>query len=93
MKVKEDDTGREMLAVLTAAADEYARADALSYLQNHLYRCPNGHVYLIGECGQAMQASLCPECGAGIGGGNHSLNPTNYRATETLDRMRQVAGA
>ena len=35
------------------------------------YECPNGHLYSIGECGMAMQESVCPDCGAAIGGQNH----------------------
>ena len=27
------------------------------------YQCPNGHAYVIGECGLAMIESRCPECG------------------------------
>ncbi|KAF9584715.1 hypothetical protein BGW38_005439, partial [Lunasporangiospora selenospora] len=43
----------------------------------HWYMCPNGHTYVIGECGMAMQESQCPECGARIGGGSHELLQTN----------------
>ncbi|RXW21902.1 hypothetical protein EST38_g3950 [Candolleomyces aberdarensis] len=48
----------------------------------HWYNCPNGHTFVIGECGGAMQASICPECGEGIGGSDHRLNTTNARAEE-----------
>lgn len=51
-------------------------------------RCPNGHVYVIGECGQAMQRGRCPECGAAIGGAGHQLDATNVRAEELLNRMQ-----
>ncbi|KAF0547345.1 P-loop containing nucleoside triphosphate hydrolase protein [Gigaspora margarita] len=43
----------------------------------HWYQCPNGHPYTIGECGGAMQASRCVDCGATIGGGSHSLTAGN----------------
>eukprot|EP00835_Amoeboradix_gromovi_P004905 NODE_416_length_9017_cov_0.133326.p1 type:complete len:1886 gc:universal NODE_416_length_9017_cov_0.133326:185-5842(+) len=36
------------------------------------YECPNGHLYTIGECGMAMEESICPTCGATIGGAHHS---------------------
>jgi hypothetical protein len=26
------------------------------------FECPNGHPYVIGECGGAMQVAICPEC-------------------------------
>jgi len=41
------------------------------------FACPNGHPYYIGECGGAMQESTCPECGARVGGGSHSLRRDN----------------
>ncbi|CAH0486768.1 unnamed protein product [Peronospora farinosa] len=39
----------------------------------HWYRCINGHSYSIGECGMAMEQTYCPECGALVGGVNHSF--------------------
>ncbi|ETL45649.1 hypothetical protein L916_04299, partial [Phytophthora nicotianae] len=39
----------------------------------HWYRCENGHSYSIGECGMAMEQTRCPECGAPVGGHNHTL--------------------
>jgi hypothetical protein len=32
-----------------------------------------------------MQASVCPECGAQIGGGDHRLRQGNARATDLED--------
>jgi hypothetical protein len=43
----------------------------------HWYECENGHPYFIGECGGAMESSICPECGAPVGGASHALHPTN----------------
>lgn len=37
----------------------------------HWYTCVNGHPFTIGECGGPMEQSVCPECGAPIGGRNH----------------------
>ncbi|KAG0254458.1 hypothetical protein DFQ27_006824 [Actinomortierella ambigua] len=48
----------------------------------HWYRCPNGHTYVIGDCGMAMQESTCPECGERIGGGSHRLREDNRRDEE-----------
>ncbi|KAL3881537.1 hypothetical protein ACJMK2_027969, partial [Sinanodonta woodiana] len=42
-----------------------------------IYRCPNGHPYMIGNCGRPAQAATCKECGAPIGGMNHALLPGN----------------
>ncbi|KAK0137548.1 E3 ubiquitin-protein ligase rnf213-alpha [Merluccius polli] len=35
------------------------------------YYCPNNHPCTVGECGQPMEKSRCPDCGAEIGGANH----------------------
>ncbi|KIO21375.1 hypothetical protein M407DRAFT_245509 [Tulasnella calospora MUT 4182] len=50
--------------------------------RGHFYQCPNGHVYVITECGGAMVESKCPECGCAIGGRDHTLNNTNARAMD-----------
>uniref|UniRef100_A0A6J0UWU2 NFX1-type zinc finger-containing protein 1 n=1 Tax=Pogona vitticeps TaxID=103695 RepID=A0A6J0UWU2_9SAUR len=50
--------------------------------RGHWFKCPNGHVYVIGECGGAMQKSRCPECQETIGGENHALDPSNRLAPE-----------
>lgn len=55
---------------------------AMGFSQGHWYKCPNGHIYAIGDCGQAMQESKCNECGARIGGGSHRLRYDNAVATE-----------
>lgn len=35
------------------------------------YTCPNGHPCSVGECGQPMEMSICPDCRVPIGGLNH----------------------
>lgn len=55
---------------------------AMNFGQGHWFKCPNGHVYAIGECGGAMQLSRCNECNEVIGGGSHRLESTNAVATE-----------
>lgn len=55
---------------------------AMGLRQGHWYKCPNGHVYCIGECGGAMQESKCPHCGAKIGGRSHTLTDGNTVASE-----------
>lgn len=35
---------------------------AMSFTRGDWYKCPNGHVYAIGECGATTQKSICPEC-------------------------------
>ncbi|KAK0530110.1 hypothetical protein OC835_004123, partial [Tilletia horrida] len=53
----------------------------------HYYRCSNGHPFVIGDCGGAMEVASCPECGVPIGGGHHTLVEGNTRDTE----MEQLA--
>ncbi|XP_047485351.1 NFX1-type zinc finger-containing protein 1-like [Penaeus chinensis] len=55
---------------------------AVGLKQGHWYKCPNGHIYCIGECGGAMEESKCPECGEKIGGRNHALHGRNRHAGE-----------
>lgn len=50
--------------------------------RGHFYQCPNGHAYVITECGGATQESRCPECNSAIGGSSHTLNPSNTRAMD-----------
>ncbi|KAL5048247.1 hypothetical protein BDW71DRAFT_213665 [Aspergillus fruticulosus] len=59
-------TNAERLAVVQAMASEFAGT-------GHWYYCQNGHPFTIGECGAAMQESLCPECGAPVGGRQHQV--------------------
>ncbi|KAI0332312.1 P-loop containing nucleoside triphosphate hydrolase protein [Cubamyces sp. BRFM 1775] len=55
----------------------------------HFYKCPNGHTFVIGDCGGAVERSYCPECGAAIGGTGHSLIANNSRATDLEDILRE----
>ncbi|XP_047439999.1 NFX1-type zinc finger-containing protein 1 isoform X2 [Mugil cephalus] len=55
---------------------------AMKMPPGHWNKCPNGHVYVITECGGAMERRSCPDCGAVIGGGNHTLASGNQVATE-----------
>ncbi|XP_077298367.1 NFX1-type zinc finger-containing protein 1-like [Arctopsyche grandis] len=63
---------------------------AMGLKKGHWFKCPNGHPYCITECGGAMQKSLCPECGSGIGGTNHALLSTNSLAAE-MDNATHAA--
>ncbi|XP_064403130.1 E3 ubiquitin-protein ligase RNF213-like isoform X2 [Halichondria panicea] len=44
------------------------------------YECPNGHPYLVGECGRPVELKTCRECGASIGGTSHKLRSDNRTA-------------
>ncbi|KAL3881517.1 hypothetical protein ACJMK2_027949 [Sinanodonta woodiana] len=41
------------------------------------YRCPNGHPYVIGDCGRPGAVGKCPKCGMEIGGQSHVPRPGN----------------
>ena len=64
--------------------------NAMNLRNGHWYKCPNGHVYCITECGGAMEESTCPECGSRIGGSSHRLLSDNAVATE-MDGARHPA--
>ncbi|KAM9759617.1 NFX1-type zinc finger-containing protein 1 isoform 1-T2 [Menidia menidia] len=55
---------------------------AMNMQPGHWHKCPNGHVYLIADCGGAMERRNCPDCNASIGGENHTLDSGNQVATE-----------
>ncbi|CAF4986027.1 unnamed protein product, partial [Rotaria sp. Silwood1] len=61
-------TDRERIAIVRA----------LNISKGHWFICPNGHPYVITECGGASQESQCPDCGEQIGGQNHRLLETNH---------------
>eukprot|EP01099_Mayorella_cantabrigiensis_P000728 TRINITY_DN1321_c0_g1_i2.p1 TRINITY_DN1321_c0_g1~~TRINITY_DN1321_c0_g1_i2.p1 ORF type:complete len:375 (-),score=83.85 TRINITY_DN1321_c0_g1_i2:276-1349(-) len=43
------------------------------------YSCPNGHLYLIGECRLPMRMAKCATCGLPIGGRDHRMISHNKR--------------
>lgn len=53
------------------------------------YQCRNGHLFVIGECGGAMETSKCPDCGAVVGGQNHALDASNSHVA--VDGSRHAA--
>ncbi|XP_070581257.1 NFX1-type zinc finger-containing protein 1-like [Ptychodera flava] len=55
---------------------------AMGFSKGHWYKCPNGHIYAIGDCGGATVESKCPECAATIGGLHHQLRDDNRLASE-----------
>ncbi|XP_070815806.1 NFX1-type zinc finger-containing protein 1 [Chaetodon trifascialis] len=55
---------------------------AMKMPPGHWYKCPNGHVYVIADCGGAVERRSCPDCNAVIGGANHRLESGNQVATE-----------
>jgi hypothetical protein len=82
----------EFLAVMDSALQDVHAAE--KQLQNMAinadgimrggawHRCPNEHLYQIGNCGGANQISRCPDCKSQIGGTDHVRLPGNTRARD-----------
>ena len=64
-------------------------AGALGYVG--WYKCPNGHLYAIGECTQAYTYGRCPECGETVGGANHVAASGNRKVGIGADEAFQAA--
>jgi len=41
-----------------AEGGDYIDMGFNSFMAGHLYQCPNGHLFVIGDCGQAVQVRL-----------------------------------
>lgn len=68
-------TSEEMENVVKAMAREFRGT-------GHWYRCRNGHPFTVGECGGPMVESVCPQCGAPVGGQHHQAAEGVTRATD-----------
>ncbi|KAF8210466.1 P-loop containing nucleoside triphosphate hydrolase protein [Mycena galopus ATCC 62051] len=89
----EQSVGRDTFYEPVSLDEQMAVVRALNFSHTgHFYQCPQGHVYVITECGGAMQRSNCPECGAAIGGTAHALDAANRPAVE-FENMVREAGA
>nr|XP_045015373.1 E3 ubiquitin-protein ligase RNF213 [Jaculus jaculus] len=53
------------------------------------YTCPNGHPCSVGECGKPMEHSFCVDCGAQIGGSNHTPH-RGFRAIKNNEDRTQT---
>lgn len=76
-------TSQETQEVYAALSQEFRGT-------GHWYRCVNGHPFTIGECGMPMETSLCPQCGAQVGGHHHSIVAGVTRDEEFERRMRNL---
>jgi hypothetical protein len=66
-----------------AAQEELVKSAMTGVERGSWHACPNGHRYLIGECGGAMEQSRCPDCSAAVGGANHALVGDNRAIDQT----------
>eukprot|EP00796_Vickermania_ingenoplastis_P008275 gene8275-5794_t len=60
------------------------------------FQCPNGHLYLIADCGGAMERGKCPDCGEVVGGEDHAVQhpngpSPNYNDKYTKEKQKQKA--
>ncbi|WAQ95602.1 ZNFX1-like protein [Mya arenaria] len=79
------ETIRKLVNIKGLGITEEERASIVSAVKltkGHWFKCPNNHVYAIGECGGATQKSKCPECQVEIGGEQHRLTEGNQLAPE-----------
>ncbi|KAI2785918.1 hypothetical protein POX_h09681 [Penicillium oxalicum] len=72
-------TPEELQAIKTAMV---SGRGGIATHSGHWYNCANGHPFAIGECGMPMEQARCPECGAPIGGQNHTAVAGVTRARE-----------
>ena len=66
---------------------ELEEYEVIRSLGTTVYKCPKGHIYLIGECGRPMEESKCPDCGSKIGGRNHNSVRNNVQVN--FDNIRK----
>ncbi|KAI0099788.1 AAA domain-containing protein [Nemania sp. FL0031] len=52
----------------------------------HWYVCLNGHPFTVGECGMPMEQTICPECGAAVGGEDH-MNAPGVQRDEEMEAL------
>jgi hypothetical protein len=71
----EDVSHTEMSSIKLAMSKEFSGS-------GHWYRCTNGHLYTVGECGMPMELSTCPECHTRVGGHSHTPVEGNFSATD-----------
>ncbi|NXH43264.1 ZNFX1 protein, partial [Dicaeum eximium] len=80
--LKKINAGLPMSGLGISEAERVQIVSAIGCPRGHWFKCKNGHIYVIGECGGAMQRSTCPECHEVIGGTNHALESSNSLASE-----------
>ncbi|OTA67744.1 hypothetical protein K449DRAFT_364164 [Hypoxylon sp. EC38] len=78
-------SAKEMRAVYQAMAREFRGT-------GHWYTCQNGHPFTVGECGMPMERAMCPECGAPVGGADHTPAEGVQRADDIENLTRGVEG-
>ncbi|OAP63432.1 hypothetical protein AYL99_02659 [Fonsecaea erecta] len=73
----------EWKSVINAMASEFRGS-------GHWYTCANNHPFTVGECGMPMETARCPQCGAPVGGQNHTPAEGVRHATELENRFSDL---
>jgi hypothetical protein len=81
--LRESISSSEMGMVVRAMAQEFTGT-------GHWYRCANGHLFTVGECGMPMELARCPECGAGVGGQHHQATAGVTHARDIEERFQTM---
>lgn len=57
LQISQETTREEKMSIYKAliASDPFLASPGMG--GGHFYTCPNGHIYVIGECGGAMQVA------------------------------------
>ncbi|KAH7439976.1 hypothetical protein KP509_04G085400 [Ceratopteris richardii] len=86
--LKEDPGNKDAQNMLVLVKEgKQTQADVVAVLmkevggKGHWYKCPNGHYYVVGECGGPMQLSKCPDCQETVGGQNHKSAAGNTHSS------------
>ena len=72
----------KLLKVELTPAEKIMIVKAMGLQKGHWFKCPNGHMYCIDQCGGAMELAKCPECKENIGGTQHRLVTGNSLASD-----------
>ncbi|XP_072256671.1 E3 ubiquitin-protein ligase RNF213 [Pyxicephalus adspersus] len=72
----------------TMPEDMLTKARTAMTEQLQWYECPNRHYCAVGECGQPMQTARCPDCGANVGGVDHTALQGFRRIQQNVDRTQ-----
>ncbi|XP_041354620.1 E3 ubiquitin-protein ligase rnf213-alpha-like [Gigantopelta aegis] len=73
----QDDIKKMKAIILESVVKEDSNAQVV------VYRCPNGHPYVITECGRPYTEGRCNECGSKIGGVSHKAFEGNVQDSGT----------
>jgi hypothetical protein len=72
----------KLVKVELSSIEKKMIATAMGLQKGHWFKCPNGHVYCIGECARAVEESKCPDCKLSIGGTRYKLISDNTQARD-----------